>query len=535
MQDACATKSKILPGRRNMKKQRDQWVSKLGLVMAMAGNAVGLGNFLRFPMQAARYGGGAFMIPYVVAFLLLGLPLMFVEWAMGRFGGSKGQATMPGIFSLIRNNKFFRWLGVLGIWIPLFIASYYVFIESWTLGYSFFSFTQPWGAQPTQESLTKFFTAYTTYSPETSQIFFVSYGIFLVTIAINSYILYRGISKGIEKVAKVMMPTLFIFAIILLIRVVTLGTPNPALPANSIANGFGFLWNPDFSQLGNFSIWLAAAGQVFFTLSLGMGAIACYASYVEKDDDIVASGLTTAMTNETCEVVLGGSIAIPLAVAFFGLAAAKAIAAGSGFGLAFISMPLVFTKLPFGQFFGFAWFGLLFFAGITSSIAMGQIIVAFLEEIAGLSRKHAVMLAMGTVFVLAQFAIFGKGCIDEMDYMAATFGICLFALLEIILWIHFYGMAKSWEELVRGSKIKLWKGILYIMAFISPVYLSVIFVGFLVQDGKKVLFMVGANPQEVGWRWAVRIIMVLIFIIIGWLSTRNMHKTKEKFEVEEAV
>ena len=517
-----------------MEKNRDQWVSKLGLVLAMAGNAVGLGNFLRFPMQAARYGGGAFMIPYVIAFLLLGLPLMFVEWGMGRFGGSKGQATMPGILWQIKKNKLLRFVGALGIWIPLFIASYYVFIESWTLGYSLFSFTQPWGANPTKEALQGFFNSYITYSPETAGTFYTSYVIFLVTICINSFILYKGISKGIEKVAKVMMPALFVFAVLLVIRVATLGTPDPAFPDRNIANGFGYLWNPDLSQLGNFDIWLAAAGQVFFTLSLGMGCIACYASYCKKNDDIVTSGITTAMTNETCEVILGGSIAIPLAVAFFGLTAAKAIASGSGFGMAFISMPLVFMKLPFGQIFSFAWFGLLFFAGITSSLAMGQIVVAFLEEVAGLTRGKAVMIAMGTVFVLSQVAIFGKGALDEMDYMAATFGICLFALVEIVVWVHIFGMEKSWKELVRGSKIKLWKGILYVMAFISPIYLGVVFAGFLSQGAKARFLMEGIEKDEVGPRWVARIVMFAVFLLIGWISLKNIPKDEPE-KVEEVV
>lgn len=217
-----------------MNKSRDQWVSKLGLVLAMAGNAVGLGNFLRFPTQAAGNGGGAFMIPYIIAFLLLGLPLMLVEWAMGRYGGSKGHATMPGIFGIIGKSKLFRWFGVLGVWIPLFIASYYAFIESWTLGYAIFSFTAPWGDAPTQASLSKFFTEYTTFTKGGMGIFITSYILFLFTITINSVILYKGVSQGIEKVAKVMMPILFIFAVILMIRVMTLGTPNPSFSIGEI-------------------------------------------------------------------------------------------------------------------------------------------------------------------------------------------------------------------------------------------------------------------------------------------------------------
>lgn len=305
----------------------------------------------------------------------------------------------------------------------------------------------------------------------------------------------------------------------------------------NINHGFGFIWNPDFSKIGRFSIWLAAAGQIFFTLSLGMGAIACYASYVKKDDDIVAAGITTSMTNETCEVVLGGSIAIPLAVSFFGLSAAKAIAEGGGFSLAFISMPAVFSRMPMGQFFSFAWFGLLFFAGITSSLAMGQVVVAFLEEMGGLSRKMAVIVAMGTVFVLSQFAIFGKGALVEMDYLAGTFGLCLFALFEIIIWVHFFGPVKGWEELNRGSKIKLPKFILGIMAVVSPLYLLVVFGGWMIQDGKAVLLMEGVAEDEIGPRWIARIVMVVMFILIGIIASnkKNEELDNTNLQHKEAV
>ncbi len=509
---------------REKKPGRDQWASKLGLVLAMAGNAVGLGNFLRFPKEAAAAGGAPFMIPYLTAFLFLGLPLMLVEWGMGRYGGSKGHATMPGILTAIRRNKLYRWLGVFGIWIPLFIASFYTFIESWTLGYAFFSLGGQFaGGAP--EQVEAFFT---TYSAGSS----VAYTFFLVTILINGIILYRGVSKGIEKTAKILMPLLFVFAIILVLRVVFLGTPDPSNPEANIANGFGFLWNPDFSQIGNFGIWVAAAGQVFFTLSLGMGAIACYASYVDKDDDVVASGITTALTNETTEVVLGGSIAIPLAVAFFGMTAVKKIAETSGFGLGFITMPLLFDKLPMGHLFGAMWFLLLFFAGITSSIAMGQIVVAFFQEIVGFSHKKSVLITMGTIFVMSHLAIFLKGGLDEMDYWAGTVGISIMALVTILVWVHVFGIHKSWRELMRGSKIRLWEGIKYITAFISPVYLMVILFGWLVQQGPKIFTMEAIPADQHTHRWIVRGVMLVTFLVIGWFATKDFDKEKIPVEAD---
>lgn len=505
----------------NQSNGRDQWASKIGLVLAMAGSAIGLGNFIRFPMQAAKNGGGAFMIPYIVAFLLLGLPIMFLEWGLGRYGGAKGHATTPGIFSLIRDNKTFRWLGVLGVCIPLFIAGYYCFIESWTLGYSFYSIVNTFPPESSPDSVKGFFESYVGMKNVWA------YGFFLLTMTVNTFILYKGISQGIEKAAKIMMPTLFILALVLVIRVLTLGAPDPSRPDWNTLNGLGYIWNPDFSKLGAFSIWIAAAGQIFFTLSLGQGAIICYASYVRKDEDLISPGLATSFTNEVAEVICGGSIAIPLAVAYFGLAATKDIAQSAGLGFGFVSMPMLFAKIPFGHIFGFIWFLLLFFAGITSSICMGSIVVAFLEEIVGLTRKKAVFITMGAIFLLGHLAIFGKGAMDEMDTMAGTLGLTVFALIEVIVWVHVFGIDKSWNELMQGAKIKLWDGIKYITAYVSPIYLLVILVGWLVQDWKKIMMIEGVAPDEIAMRWITRAVMLAIVVLVGILSTSNMGKKKE--------
>jgi len=256
----------------------------------------------------------------------------------------------------------------------------------------------------TRETMTGFLSSYQGITKsETFTSLWPAYILMLVTFALNFAILYKGISKGIERLAKIALPLLFLFAIILAIRIITLGTPDPAFPENTVANGFAFIWNPDFSALGNPNIWLAAAGQIFFTLSLGMGTIHAYASYLKPDEDIVLSGLSTAFTNEFAEVILGGSIAIPVAVAFFGLDATKQIAQGGAFNLGFVSMPIIFgsNHFPLGEVFGFMWFLLLFFAGITSSVAMGQPVVAFLEDEFGMDRKKAVTtLAIGVLMAV---------------------------------------------------------------------------------------------------------------------------------------
>ena len=296
--------------------RRDLWATRSGLILAMAGNAIGLGNFLRFPVQAAENGGGAFMIPYIIAFIFLGIPLMWVEWAIGRYGGERGHGTTPSIFAIFWNSPISKILGVFGLWVPFVVTIYYIYIESWTLGYSLHFLLGQSPALPSGEitNAAEYVQPFSTFlsdyigagGGDILKPSHMAYFAFAVTIIVNIYILIKGISRGIEIFAKFALPALFIMAIILLARVLTLETPE-----GTAIEGLNFLWKPDLSALTNPRVWIAAAGQIFFTLSLGFGAIITYASYVKPKEDITLSGLTSATLNETAEVVLGGSIAIP--------------------------------------------------------------------------------------------------------------------------------------------------------------------------------------------------------------------------------
>ena len=493
--------------------EREQWGSKIGLILAVAGNAVGLGNFLRFPVQAAQNGGGAFMIPYFIFFLVLGIPLMWIEWGIGRNGGKYNHGSAPGMFDVLWKNKLAKYFGTLGLFISLVILIYYTYIESWTLGYSFFSISKMYFNEQSFGTMRNFLYSYqgraigdhfTNILP--------AYIFMLITFGLNFWILYKGISKGIEKLAKIGMPILFFFGIILTIRVLTLGTPNPAFPNHSIANGVAFIWNPNFSSLGNPKVWLAAAGQIFFTLSVGMGTIQAYASYLKADDDIVLSGLSTSATNEFVEVIMGGSIAIPAAVAFFGIAMTTQIAKAGAFDLGFVSMPLIFHKIPLGPFFGFIWFLLLFFAGITSSVAMGQPLIAFMEEEFHMSRKKATALLAIVVLISVQFVVFflKYGFLDEMDYWAGTFGLVLFALAETVIFMWIFGADKAWEEMNRGGEIKIPRIFYYLMRFITPAVLAVIMVWWLVQDAIPTFLLKGVPKENIPYIWGSRALMFVL-------------------------
>ncbi|MBN1851321.1 MAG: sodium-dependent transporter, partial [Pirellulales bacterium] len=365
----------------------EQWATRIGVILAVAGSAVGLGNFLRFPGQAAQHGGGAFMLPYFISLLILGIPLCWAEWTMGRCAGTKGFNSAPGIYTVITGNPLARYFGALALLIPLVIYMYYVVIESWCLGYALNYLS---GQLINLKGLGVYETFFddfvgsekdgSLFAADNRQLLFVLIGVFLLNFAL----IYRGVSKGIEKFCTFAMPVMTICALCVLVRVLTLGTPDPAKPDQSILGGLGFMWNPNSDALKDPETWLAASGQIFFSLSVGFGIIINYASYVKRDDDIVLSGLTASSMNEFFEVCLGGLITLPAAFIFLGIAAGGQ----STFDLGFKALPNVFAQMPAGQFFGFLWFFMLFVAAITSSLSMLQPVIAFLEEGFGLKR-HA--------------------------------------------------------------------------------------------------------------------------------------------------
>lgn len=507
---------------------REQWGSRVGLILAMAGNAVGLGNFLRFPVQATQNGGGAFMIPYFVALIFLAIPLMWCEWAIGRMGGEKGHGTAPGMFALLWKHPAAKYIGALGILLPVGVTIYYVYLESWCLAYSWFSITGAYSQIGQVSEMKTFLHSFQGMNNTYFGGIGTAYVFFLITLAANTYILYHGVQGGIEKLANIGMPVLFAFALMLVVRVFFLGAPDPAQPDNNVFNGLGFIWNPDFSQLGNSKVWLAAAGQIFFTTSVGFGAIQTYASYLKRKDDVVVTGLSTTMTNEFVEVILGGSLAIPLAFAYFGRQMTLDIANGGSFNLGFAAMPVAFQHLNFGAIMGFMWFILLFIAGITSSVALLQPLVAFLKDELKWSHAKAVGASSLFIFVTAHVPILGlkAGALDEMDFWVGTFGVALFAFFEVVLFMWVFGGEKAWEEIQAGAQVRAPRVFYWILRYITPAYLFTLFTVWTIQQGPAILRMDGVAPADVPWRWAARILL-LAFLGGLWYLIHMAWKGRE--------
>ena len=497
----------------------------MGVILAMAANAVGLGNFLRFPVQCASNGGGAFMIPYFVAFILLGIPLMWIEWGIGRFGGKYGHGTTPGMFHYLWKHPLAKYLGAIGITVPFLLVIYYNYIVSWTLAYSVFSFTGKYAGVTDFQGMADFLAAYqgkisNSHFPTIATAFLF----FAITHCCMMWIISLGVNKGIERLVRIAMPMILVFGTLLVIRVLFIGTPDPLHPENNIANGFGFIWNPDFSILKQSKVWLAATGQIFFTLSVGFGAIQTYASYLKPKDDVVLSGLATCATNEFCEVILGGSIAIPVTLAFFGLAQTKIIAASGAFDLGFFALPIIFQKMMFGQLFGTIWFFLLFLAGITSSVAMAQPVMAFLQEEFKLTRKAASWIVgiMTFFFTLPVIFFLKHGFLNEIDFWIGTFGLVVFAIIEVVLFIWVFGEKNALTEINSGADLALPRFMIRIMKYVTLAYLVVLMIFWFMQDGVSILMMKGVSQADYPYLWFARFMMfgvgaLMIFLVhIAW-------------------
>ncbi len=483
---------KVLFSKSTTKSESGQSWTRIGLVLAMAGNAVGFGNFLRFPVQAVQNGGGAFIIPYLVCFLLMGIPLLLVEWSIGRYGGKFGNHSTPFMMNSMNSKAIWKYIGVFGIFSNIGIASYYCFMESWTLAYVFHSVAGSFRGLP-QTGVEQLFTDYISLSkatliPHEAIIFY------LLCLFLNIYILSRGL-EGIEKVAKIGMPLLIVFGIILAIKAVTLkGGIQGAI--NSGTAGLNFLWTPVYSSIWSPKVWLAAAGQIFFTLSVGMGSIQCYASFVHSQDDIALNSMSAGWMNEFVEVVIGGSIIIPIAVGYFGIDKVKELVELGGLALGFKTIPYLFSQWgPFlGAAAGVMWFLLLFFAGITSSLAMGKPCMSFMTDEFKWSDKKAA-LAFGLVILLLGLPtvfFFNYGVFDQYDYWTGTVSLFIFAMGEMILFSWVVGLDKGWEEITRGADIKISIIYKYIIKYITPVILILVFLGALI------------SPEANDWRNAIQ-------------------------------
>ncbi len=522
-----------------MSQQKQQWGSRLGVILAVAGSAVGLGNFLRFPGNAAQNGGGAFMIPYFIAFLLLGIPIGWAEWTMGRYGGRKGFHSAPAIMGVWGKGAVARYMGAFGVLIPLAVYFYYVLIESWCLCYSWNYLRGGIGivaGQPAEkqvETAKQFLTSITSSDQNgwfANGALHQSVVFWIIVSAINIYFVFRGLSKGIEKFCSWAMPIMAVIGIGVLIRVLTLPADPVNPDAQNVAAGLNFMWNPDYKTLKDPQTWLAAAGQIFFSLSVGFGVIINYASYMRKKDDVVLSGLTASATNEFFEVALGGMITITASVVFIGVAM-TADNTGGTFSTGFQALPVVFARMPMGNFFGAIWFFMLFLAAITSSLSMLQPTLAFLEEALGVSRKLATTLLSGLAIAGNLFVLyFSKDLValDTIDFWVGTFMIFIVAGTQIICFSWVFGVDKGLKEAHEGASMRIPGIFRFVMKYVSPAYLLVIFVLFCVNKLPPYLDSIlgdkanGVEPNPAAlYTWGVILGTIALLMVLTAIGSKR--------------
>lgn len=515
-----------------MSQDKQQWGSRLGVILAVAGSAVGLGNFLRFPGQAAQNGGGAFMIPYFCALLFLGIPIGWAEWTMGRHGGRRGFHSAPSIMGAIGGGRIARYLGVIGILIPLAVSFYYTYIEAWCLMYCWNFLSGGLGidvAAPIAEQTRvagEFYDNYTgrLHNGVLAGDSYQTLVCWLITFSVNIFLVYRGLSKGIEKFCSWAMPAMAVCALVVLVRVLTLGTPDPSLPKQNVINGLGYMWNPKFAALMNPQTWLAAAGQIFFSLSVGFGVIINYASYMKRRDDVVLSGLTASATNELFEVGFGGLITLTAAFVFLGASGMAGAVAGGTFGLGFTTLPVVFAHMgSFGNAIGAIWFFMLFLAAITSSISMYQPSLAFFQEALGWTRQRATTL-MVSICVAGSFLVmyYSRGSIfwSTIDDWVGTFLIFILAMVEIICFSWVFGLERGWKEAHEGANLRIPGFYKFVMKYVAPLYLLVVFAAFSVQNLPDWVQGVLDEPLRQG---ALLLVLVVIGILVlcTWVGEKR--------------
>jgi NSS family neurotransmitter:Na+ symporter len=486
---------------------RDRWATKTGLVLALAGNAIGIGNFLRFPGQAAANGGGAFMIPYFISLLIVGIPLMWAECAIGRYGGRFGHGHTAGMLHRLWPHPASKYIGVFGIFIPFTVALYYIPITSWCLAFSWFSLSGAYEGLATRAEIGDFLKAFQGW--ESNQYFAGRgplYLFFALTLGLNLLVLSGGIARGIERFGKIALPALFGLAIVLVIRVLTLEPPPGAGPDQSVLSGLGFVWNPDLRLLSDWKVWVSAAGQVFFTTSVGWGIIHTYTSYLRPDDDVALTGLSSLSLNEFAEVVLGGTIAITASVVFFGVVATQNIVEGGTFDLGFQAMAVILQQLPFGNLLGGIWFLLLFFAGLTSAVAITQPAVALIQEGFGVTRNRAVALVGLAILALSVPALWWEGALAELDFWAGTLSLLVFGLAEAVIFAWIFGMERGWAEITHGAEIRVPGIVRPLLKYVTPPFLAAILLGFSFQS-------LGNELSREHWQiWAARALMLAIFV-----------------------
>jgi len=438
--------------------QRDSFTSKLGIIAAVAGSAVGLGNIWKFPYITGVYGGGAFVLVYLICIAVIGLPIVLSEFIIGR----KAQKNAIGSFKKLAPGTLWFAPGVMGLIAAFMILAFYGVVAGWTLEYLFKAITNSFvGKNPAD--LEGLFGGF--ISQLAKPIFWQ-----IIFMGLTCWIVLAGIKGGIEKASKLLMPILLIIIVILDIRAVTLP---------GAGEGLAFLFKPDFSKLSAEGM-LSALGHAFFSLSLGMGTLITYSSYMSKKENLATTAVQVTIADTGIALLAG--IAIFPAVFAFG------IEPGAGPGLVFITLPNVFQQMPGGYIFCILFFLLLAVAALTSSISILEVVVAYFVEELKLARRAATIMAASAITIMgipcslsmgvwSKVKFMDKTFFDWLDFIASNVMLPLGGLLIVAFVGWYLGREKTEPEVTNEGELKAGYLPLFIFLakFVAPVVIAIVF------------------------------------------------------------
>ncbi|MFP4471786.1 MAG: sodium-dependent transporter [Bacteroidales bacterium] len=438
--------------------KRDSFSSKIGVIAAAAGSAIGLGNIWRFPYVAGENGGGAFLVFYILFIVMIGIPVMLSEFIIGR----RAQRNPYGAFKLLKPGQPWYLIGIMGIAAAFMILAFYSTIAGWTLEYLYQSIINGFANKNSKE-LASMYTGFVAggLKPVIWQIVFMF---------LTAWIVWRGVKDGIEKYAKILMPVLLVIIVIISIRSITLP---------GAAAGLEFLFKPDFSKI-TARVILEALGQAFFSLSIGMGTLITYGSYISKKDKLPNTAYAVSAADTFIAIIAG--VAIFPAVFAFG------INPGEGAGLVFITLPNIFQQMPGGYFWSLLFFILLAVAALTSTISVLEVVVAYFSEELNIPRKRATAIAAVLITILGIFCTLSQGPLDklaifrndlfgDLEYLAANMLLPLGGLLIVTFAGWFMGRRNVWSELSNEGKYKarFLGAFMFIVKFIAPIAIALVF------------------------------------------------------------
>ena len=432
---------------------RDSFTSKFGAIAAAAGSAIGLGNIWRFPYVTGENGGAAFLFVYLLCVILIGVPVMMSEFIIGR----SAQRNPYGAFRLLAPGKPWYIIGLMGVVAAFMILAFYTVVAGWTLEYIYQSLT----GNLVGKSTTQLKEMFSHFRHDTIRPVFW----FVIFMAFTGWIVIAGIKNGIEKYTKILMPMLFIMLIGMVIYVLTF---------EDSSKGLHFLFNPDFSKITP-EVILEALGQAFFSLSIGMGTLITYGSYIRKNDNLGSTAISVAAA-DTFVAILAGMAIFPAIFAFADVEHLQ-VSQFTDEGLVFITLPNILINMPGGGIFSTFFFILLAVAALTSTISVLEVIVAYFTEELGLTRRRATVIATSSVSGLGILSVYFAGMFGFLNFTTANILLPVGGLFIVLFIGWYYGRRKTMEELSNNGRLKskYVPAFMFLVKFVAPIAITIVF------------------------------------------------------------